>query len=747
MAELKNKKKRNFSDVRLKQRRVFPIPERPAGHLETIEAPVRAELPVEVQAPAAPAIFSDFENSASKPAAQAATAPAQPPLNFVKKEHLKAARASAWKKMNVAGQLRAFAALALIFMLILQSAKIIAAGQKTKTAVLGTATEALNQLEEAAALSAQQQFTQSEQKFQIAKTSFEQAQQNINNLGPILNSILILTPKGQSAQKLLSAGEAVALAGQNFNNFYGTVSQIHYGASGLEAPSGFPDTIKSARAYLQKGTDDLLVADDNLNAVDSKVLPAELQIKFSSYKDDLNQAVAALKQVDSLLGLAADFIGTGPKSILVLFENNREMRPTGGFIGTYGYFRLNSGKIISQKISSIYDLDGQLGEKIAPPGAFHDLTDHWGLRDSNWFADFRMSAQKAISFYEKEGSETPDAVIAVTPDTIVDLLRVTGPIAMPKYGVILSADNFRDLVQLNTSDFYDKQENTPKQMLADFAPLLLERLMSVPKESYADLIAAAFNNLSQKNVLLYDRNPEVQSQLESFNWAGALAPTDRDYLEIVNTNLGGRKTDLDITQSASLQSEIQDDGSIVNTLSYTRTLHQSLLNPDTNIDYARFLVPEGATLLAAQGFTQKQFYRADGSGYVQPSDAPPQPFAVDPDLALMDQATSIDAVTGTVITKESGKSEFANWIETKPGQTSTVMLKYRLPFNADFSRKFSLLLQKQPGNPDIDFSYSLDFGPRHLLWSTPFDLQASGSNLQFKAALKSDIFIGAVLAR
>jgi len=667
-------------------------------------------------------------------------------VNFAKPEYRDRAKASARKKMHVAGQLAGFISIALIFSLVLQSAHIFAAGENTKTVVLGTTAQALQRLQEAASLSTEQQFTASAQQFDLAKQNFESAKANISNLGIVLNSMLALTPKGQSAQRLLDAGEALALAGQNFNNFYNTLAKIHYDPAGLEAPDGFARTVDVARAYLQKGNSYLDQANADLQNVDPNVLPADLQGKFSGYRDDLNQAILGLDQVDSLLGLASGFIGNGPKTILVLFENNREMRATGGFIGTYGYFRLNNGKIISQQISSIYDLDGQLKDKIAPPGEFHDLTDRWGLRDSNWFADFKLSAQKAGSFYEKEGMETPDAVIAATPDLIVDLLQITGPIDLPKYGVTLSADNFRDLVQLNTSDLYDKEENAPKQMLADFAPILLQKLMNVPQNHYIDLVSALLENLSQKNILLYDRDPAVEAQFESYNWAGEILPTDRDYLEVVNTNLGGRKTDLSVHQKIDLQSEVQPDGSIVNTLTYTRTHDPSLLAPqDKNIDYVRVLVPQGSKLLSAEGFTPHKFYPSDGSGYGPEAGAPA--YTVDPDLAAMDKNAALDVTSGTVVTQESGKTEFGNWIETDPGQTSTVAIKYQLPFNVNASRKYSLLVQKQPGNPAADFSFAFDSAGRHVLWSTPDDLEIAGSTFSSKQSLKSDIFIGAVLQR
>jgi len=662
---------------------------------------------------------------------------AQKQINFIRFEHRVYAKFTGLKRVRVSRQLGVFVTIAFAALIILQGVRIYASGQNAKTLVLGATTEGISHLEQAASLVQQQQFTDSQQQFAQAQQNFEKAQDNINSLGIVLDSILTLMPSAQKAQKLLDAGVALSRGGQDITNFYNSIQQIHYGPTGIDAPGGFASAVHYAQGYLQKGNADLAEADSDLNAVDLSSLPTTFQQKFTSYKQQLDQATAGLNQVNQLLGLAADFVGNGQKTVLVLFENNREMRATGGFIGTYGFFRLNNGKIISQQISSIYDLDGQLKQKIAAPGAMHDLTDRWYLRDSNWFADFEKSAQKASDFYEQEGMETPDAVIALTPDMIVDLLKVTGPIDMPKYGVTLTADNFRDQIQLNTSIIYDRKENAPKQMLSDFAPLLLQKLMALPQQSYAGLASALLDNLQQKNILLYDRNPQVQNQFEDYNWAGQVQSTNGDYLEVLNTNLGGRKTDQDVTEQISMKSVVQDDGGVIDTITYSRSHTPSLLEPGSkNIDYVRFLVPAGSKLISATGFTPHPFYLSDGSAFAaNPSD--PRPYIVDPDLAAMDNASSIDRETGTVLTTESDKTEFANWIETNPGETSTVTLSYRLPMDLHGNGKYSLLVQKQPGNT-ANFSYAFDPGKMQIIWNS--------GDLGYNQILKSDIFIGAVLS-
>ncbi len=639
----------------------------------------------------------------------------------------------------------AFAALMIFIALVLQGAGLVASGLNAKNEVTLNANAGLSSLKEAQDLLAQKNFIGAEEKLIFAGQSFASAQKDLDDLGGIIHSVLKVTKQGSAADNLLIAGQQISAAGIGFNSFRQLISQVKISPQGFEAPDGFYGTVNAAKKYLTEANLNLAKATEAINKVDPKALPESLSGQFLHYKEALASANQLFGQAANLIDLFHKFIGPGKKTVLILFENNAEQRATGGFIGTYGFYKFNDGKIVSQKITSIYDLDGQIKDKIAPPGPYHDLTNKWGLRDSNWFADFRNSAAKASDFYEQVGQETPDAVLAITPDLFVDMLKITGPIYFPKYGLALSSDNFRQEVQSATSDGYDKEINKPKQLLADFAPLFLQSIADLPEDKTPLLLATLLDNLRQKNILFFDRNSETEKGFEDYNWSGNLTATDYDYLDIVNSNLGGKKTDLDVDMTAQLKSEVTSGGDILNTLTYTRTQKINLARPDKNIVYTRFYVPEGAKLVAATGFNQKPFYKADGSGYYDYTTDLKNPYKVDSDLEAIDKTITVDPASSTAIGKESGKTFFGNWIETSPGQTTTIVIKYKLPFKLD-SKKYSLLIQKQPGSLPIHFNYTFDM-PYSVLWYTPDTLKISKHKVELQNDLSQDLFLGIVLDR
>src|SRR3989344_28805 len=96
------------------------------------------------------------------------------------------------------------------------------------------------------------------------------------------------------------------------------------------------------------------------------------------------------------------------KKYLILFQNPSELRPTGGFPGTYGVVTFKDGKLQDLKVDDVYNLDGQLQELIVPPIQLQHITPNWGMRDANWFIDFPTSARKITAFYKKESGYEVD---------------------------------------------------------------------------------------------------------------------------------------------------------------------------------------------------------------------------------------------------------------------------------------------------------------------------------------------------
>jgi hypothetical protein len=438
-----------------------------------------------------------------------------------------------------------------------------------------------------------------------------------------------------------------------------------------------------------------------------------------------------------------DILGQdNPCQYLLLFQNNSEIRATGGFIGTYGLLTLFQGEIKELFVDGIFNADGQLREKIIPPRPIQKISTAWSMHDANWFADFPTSAEKVAWFYEKTGGPTVDRVISLTPTVIERLLKITGPLDMPAYELTLTAENFVELIQYKVEVDYDKELNRPKKILADFAPVFIESLSQLSSSKRKEAVEVIFDCLKEKHILIYFKDSSLERLVAQEGWSGQILSTDKDYLSVVSSNINGYKTDRVVQETINHQTEIQPDGSIINTLTITRQHQGGQLEYDwwnrVNANYLRVYLPLGSQLLSAQGQTIEI--------YQPPLDYQKHDFKTDPLVSAIESKMVIDSKTGTHIFEENGKTVFANWVYVSPGQTNTLIYKYKLPFKIDLTKStdsYSLLVQKQAGSLGSQFSHQLKFpADWQISWQYPENWQWEKDKGQWEKDLKVDRFLG-----
>ncbi len=418
---------------------------------------------------------------------------------------------------------------------------------------------------------------------------------------------------------------------------------------------------------------------DTVNKVRGEVLG--ISIKALSYTNILSYVDDYLP----VLNIAKYFAGIPDKrNILLIFQNNAELRPTGGFLGSYAYLSVKNAEILDLDIpgGGFYDLKGYVSRKIEAPLPFHIFSPYWQVWNANWFADFPLSAEKIIKLYEISGGETVDGIIAITPDVVEDILSLTGPIEV-KDGLTIDRNNFRTLTQTEVEINYDKEENRPKEFIKDLFVKVAERLISQldekqgkKKEEYIkNLLYIIDKNLKEKNILVYASDSDIEKEIIDIGWGGELKDVPYgNYLSVVHTNIGGGKSDLVIQNKIRHIMRVQDQ-KIISEVYLTRTHNGKegeLFYGTNNLDYIRFYTPLGSKLIEASGFLSDDI--SDRFEYIEGIN-----LKKDEDLEYSMKTASMDAKSKTEIYEESGKTVFANWLSLKPGQSKTVYLKYETP--------------------------------------------------------------------
>jgi type III secretion system FlhB-like substrate exporter len=612
----------------------------------------------------------------------------------------------------------------------------------TKAAVqnLGSAGKAVGSQDYAEANS---EFNSAYQKFSTAKEELG----GVNKLVTTLASLLPSTDKAlDTANSLLQIGQDLSVVGQNLTN-------------GLAA---WEDDNK-------KVSDKILVLEQNLESsapliknveklvtkVDVTQLLSQEQFKFLQLQQKMPLISISFNKFIALADLAENILGQHElKRYLLLFQNNHEIRPTGGFIGSFALLDLVDGEIRKIEIPAggSYDLQGSLKAKVASPQPLHLINNRWEFQDSNWFPDWPTAAQKIIWFYNQAGGPTVDGVIAINADLLADLLKIIGPVETD--GKAINADNFFEVTQKAVELEYDKAENEPKQFIADLAPEVLGQILKSDKDKFLAIITLLNQALTARDLQMYFVSPGVENKLSDLGWSGRIKNTDKDYLMVVDANIAGKKSDAVIKQKILHQAKIYEDGRVVDKVTIIRThegIPEELFYGVRNVNYLRLYVPEGSKLISASGLQEPaaDLFPQNNEDYKQ-----------DLDLLRISGLTRTDKVSGVKINNEFGKTVFGGWTQVYPGKTAITTFEYELPFKVTFAKydtgaswlnkleeklnwtettsSYSLLVQKQSGI--VSEFYSLVDLPAEWqeVWRYPADLKITDGELIYNNYLDKD---------
>lgn len=434
--------------------------------------------------------------------------------------------------------------------------------------------------------------------------------------------------------------------------------------------------------------------------------------ELANVRDRLASAAGLAKLIPSLAGYPE------PKKYLLLIQNNTELRPTGGFIGTLGTVTIANAQAKSIELSDVYAIDGVGGEKLTtvPPAPLRKYLSvgKWYLRDANWSPDFPTSASQIVSLYGQEtGNKDIDGVLAVDPVLAENLLRIVGNVKIGDS--TFTPENVTDEIEFQVEKGFS-QKGLPveqrKDVLLALSAEIFRRILALPPEGWQKVVTALTTALAQKHLLAVSFDETASGFLAERNWMGALAPVTGDYLLAIDANLAALKTDSVINRTVSYS--VKPDGNGYLATARLRYANYGGFSWKTTRyrDYARIFVPAGSELVGVVG-------------------------AMENDKILDPRRTAGRAD----IVDELGRRSFGAFISVEPGETRELVFNYRLPAsvaNQIKGNSYSLTVQKQAGTVSVPLTLALDFGKRVTSAVPPEAKENWGDNVY---KLSSDLTI------
>ncbi len=424
----------------------------------------------------------------------------------------------------------------------------------------------------------------------------------------------------------------------------------------------------------------------NINKIHKIGILWPLYSEISEYRLQLEEAVNLLEEIGPLSKLLLALGGYPEENnLLIILQNNDELRPSGGFIGSFGLATMKNGDISSLITKDSYHLDMPAVGKwqLEPPFPIKKYlgVENWYLRDANWSPDWPSAARKIREIYlgESRAIGNPDtdfsAIIALNPDFIADLIKIVGPITIDNE--TYASENFQTLLQYTVEVSYKDKDISSwdrKNVINDLVGELKNRLFKLPMDKWPELIKTISANIEQKDIQIYFTDENLQTISDNLKASGEIKKTDSDFLMVVDANLAAFKSDA-VVKKGITYDLYNNDGQANASLSL-RYRHEGGFDWRTTRyrSYTRVYLPLGSRFVSVSGL----------------------------DNRTADWSVSDDA--------ELDKTIFAFFFTVEPGTNKEIIIHYSLPEKISqqiTAESYELLVQKQSGRRTAELQINL----------------------------------------
>lgn len=208
-----------------------------------------------------------------------------------------------------------------------------------------------------------------------------------------------------------------------------------------------PASVEKLQDPVGRAAEALADAERRLSAEDSTGYVERFRVKFRELQSQVKTAAKATDAASVAVDVLPSMLGQdGPKDFLLVFQNNAEIRPTGGLPGVVSVVSTNDGNISLGRQVSV----GTFGERPTPLPITREEEEVFGeqlgtfLQDANFTPDWPRAAELIRSRWEEDYPEDIDGVLTVDTVAMSYVLGAIGPIEVGDY--TLTSDNVVDVL-------------------------------------------------------------------------------------------------------------------------------------------------------------------------------------------------------------------------------------------------------------------------------------------------------------
>ncbi|MCX6796433.1 MAG: DUF4012 domain-containing protein, partial [Candidatus Falkowbacteria bacterium] len=262
-----------------------------------------------------------------------------------------------------------------------------------RSRVLGTSEAAVENVKTGAEQASNKNFTDARNNFAKASNNFAQAEKEIKDVSDLLTFFAPLIPNNDvkmaaQADLVLEAGRLSSKIAEDLSSALSELNKSEVSPEIL-----FNNFFLSSQSMKKEGAK----LADVVRQIDPRYLPLEYKDKFSILQEKIDLVENSTNELADLADALHLFLGFDyDKRYLLVFQNNSELRASGGFIGSYALVDFSNGKVKNMQVpgGGSYDTEWGMTKRIIAPEALSIVNPRWYFWDSNWWPDWPTSARK-----------------------------------------------------------------------------------------------------------------------------------------------------------------------------------------------------------------------------------------------------------------------------------------------------------------------------------------------------------------
>ena len=301
-------------------------------------------------------------------------------------------------------------------------------------------------------------------------------------------------------------------------------------------------------------------------------LPGRFRTDLNKIKTKLETQRKSAEKMNEVLRILPEMIGLDGKrrEYMVLLQNENEIRPSGGFIGSFAILAFEGGRFLNFQVSDIYEADGQLRGHVEPPEEIKKYLGEagWYMRDANWQASFPLVSRDVQWFLDKETGRKVDGVIGLNLASVKAVLGVIGEIYVPDFKEKVSENNLYEQAEFYSDNKFFAGSGQKASFLGGVSKQLMEEIKMAKGNLGQKLLMTVVELLDRNEVQISFNNSEAARVIAEAGWDGSiyegkcsLTNSEQvgcfaDYLYLVEANMGVNKANYFLYRNIEREVEI-----------------------------------------------------------------------------------------------------------------------------------------------------------------------------------------------